>query len=523
MKKFKLYWQLESTDCGPACLQMICAFYGRDVPQQYIKDKLSISRIGLTIRDVKTRASELGFSGVIAKATVTQINKITFPVILHWNGNHFVVLYKIVRHVDGAYSYYIADPSSGKIKFTGEEFERNWCMAGDDSGIVLMLKPTDRFYGADFPRQKNDWHLAKSLLLKYLPSKKKVLFAVLLMGISMACSWMVPFIYQSIIDKGVVVGNKSVIIKLFLVQLSFFIGYVLSNTFSSYIISKINLKVGIDYVGELLDKIMRLPMKYFDTRLNTEFIQRLDDFSRIRSFLADNLINLLYYIVNAVVYFLLLAYYNWNAVIMFTVMSAVVMVWDLHFIHERKFIDYSLFTENARNRNLLYEIINNMPDVKVNNAQQAQRWKWEKNQSRINGLMLKQMTLNYKQNVGRNTMNRLRDILIICYCCIVTVQGDLSIGVLVSVSYILGQLGTPVEQLQSLVTQYQMFKVSLSRLSEVQRKEDEPGDGEGGDYSLKTGIAIKDVTFKYEGSRRQEIWDWITARVTLSHSWIVMI
>lgn len=246
---------------------------------------------------------------------------------------------------------------------------------------------------------------------------------------------------------------------------------------------------------------MRLPIKYFDTRLNTEFIQRLDDFNRVRSFLTDNLINTAFYLINAIVYFILLSIYSIDAVLIFITMSIVVCLWDMYFIHERKFIDYSLFTEKSRNRNLLYEIINNMPDIKINNAQKFETKKWEENQDHINSLILRQMSLNYKQNVGRNTMNRLRDIVIICFCCIITINGDLTLGVLMSISYILGQLGGPIGQIQSLITQYQMFKVSISRLSEVQRKENEQqSDQEIQINKFRHEIKLSEVSFKYEGS-----------------------
>ena len=287
----------------------------------------------------------------------------------------------------------------------------------------------------------------------------------------------------------------------FFCSIVFFIGYTISNTLSSIILCKVNLSVGIEYVGELLWKIMRLPLKFFDTRLNTEFIQRLDDFNRVRSFLTDDLINTVFYLINAIVYFILLSIYSIDAVLIFITISIVVCLWDMYFIHERKFIDYSLFTEKSRNRNLLYEIINNMPDIKINNAQTAEANKWAENQSHINGLILRQMSVNYKQNVGRNTMNRLRDIVIICYCCIITINGDLTLGVLMSISYILGQLGGPIGQIQSLITQYQMFKVSMARLSEVQRKENEQqGAQEMQIDKFRHEILFSEVSFKYEGS-----------------------
>ena len=497
---------MESTDCGAVCLQMLCAFYGKPISLQYIKEGLSISRIGITIRDVKTRATELGLNTIVAKATLQQIVKMQSPVILHWNNNHFVVLYKVKKERGDTYSYYIADPANGKIKFTEKEIKRYWLEEKED-GIVILTQPTIFFYETSFPKQKNDWSIAVSLLKKYVTSKTKIYKSLVLLIISMLCSWMIPYLYQSIIDKGVVEKNLHTILRLSLVQLSFFLGYILSNTFSSIILSKVNFNIGIEYVGELLEKIMRLPMKCFDTKLNTEFIQRLDDFNRIRFFLTENVINIVYYLINAVVYFVLLSYYNWKAVIVFVVMSLIVFLWDSYFLHERKFIDYSLFNASAKNRNLLYELVNNMPDIKINNAQKKENIKWQQNQKYINDLMIRQMSLNYKQNVGRNTINRLRDIAILCYCCIIAINGDITIGMLMSISYLLGQLGGPIEQIQNLVTQYQMFKVHLARLSEVQQKEEETVNASKEIEMIKYGIAIKNITFKYEGSFNTNIFE----------------
>ena len=498
---------MESTDCGPACLQMVCAFYGKSVSLQYIKDCMSISRIGVTVRDLKDRASDLGFNTVVAKAKLFQLNRILSPVILHWNNSHFVLLYKIRKNRNNTYSYYIADPSHGKIKFSQEEFARNW-LSAKEYGLVLFLSPTEKFYNLKIQKQKNDWGIAISLLKKYVPAKMKVSKAIIFLIFSMACSWVIPYLYQFIIDNGVANKDSNLVLRLFFVQLSFFIGYTISNTLSSIILCKVNLSVGIEYVGELLWKIMRLPLKFFDTRLNTEYIQRLDDFNRVRSFLTDDLINTVFYLINAIVYFILLSIYSIDAVLIFISISIVVCLWDMYFIHERKFIDYSLFTEKSRNRNLLYEIINNMPDIKINNAQTAEANKWVENQSHINDLILRQMSVNYKQNVGRNTMNRLRDIFIICYCCIITINGDLTLGVLMSISYILGQLGGPNGQIQSLITQYQMFKVSMARLSEVQRKENEQqGAKEMQIDKFSHEILFSEVSFKYEGSFSPNIFE----------------
>ena len=247
---------------------------------------------------------------------------------------------------------------------------------------------------------------------------------------------------------------------------------------------------------------MKLPMKFFDTKLNTELIQRLDDFNRIRSFLTENLINIVYYFVNVIVYLSLLFYYDHVSVIIFTTVSSIAFLWDSFFLHERKFIDYSLFMGTAKNRNQLYELVNNMADIKINNAQDNELSKWIKNQNYINTLMIRQMFLNYKQNVGRNTINRLRDIIILWYCCVITINDEITIGILMSISYLLGQLGGPIERFQNLLVQYQMFKVSLTRLSEVQQKEEEiiTTTNNSEIKTIKQGVIVENISFKYEGS-----------------------
>lgn len=500
MKRIKTYWQMESTDCGPACLQMICAYYGRSVSLQYIKDGMSISRIGVTVRDISDSAERLGIGAVVATAELSKLEKIKDPVIIHWNNNHFVLLYRVRKNSKNELVYYVADPSNGKMKFSQEEFSLNWLM-GKQCGLVIFLKPTETFYEFVFPKDKKDFSIVFSLFKKYIPSRKQISLSLILLILSMFCSWVIPYLYQIIIDDGVSAGNISLVWKLFLVQLAFFIGYTMSSSFSSFLLSRVNLNVGIEYVSELLYKIMKLPMKCFETKLNTEFIQRLDDFNRIRTFLTDNLISIIYYLINAIVYFILLSYYSWEAVIIFAIMSLIVSTWEMYFLRERKFLDYSLFIENAKSRNQLYEIINNMPDIKINNAQKPEMKKWENKQEHINSLVLRQMVINFKQNAGRNTVNRLRDIVIICYCCIIAITGDLTVGVLMSISYILGQLGGPVGQIQSFVTQYQMFRVSLSRLAEVQRKKDEFYGSENQKLcNLNNKIELAGVCFKYEGS-----------------------
>lgn len=504
-RRFKVFWQSESTDCGPACLQMVCNYWGKPHSLQYIKGGISISRIGVTIGDIKRRSEELGFNTVVVKATIKQLQEIPFPMILHWRNTHFVVLYN-VHHKRSRTEFSIADPSIGKIKFQETEFVKSW-LSGDSKGIAIILKPSESFFNQKLEVEKTDWSIARTILKKYRTQKLNVAISLTLLVLSMFLGWMIPYFYQLVIDKGVIEKNISVTWQLFLAQLCFFVGYVFSNTFSSLVMSKVNFSVSVEYIEELLRKLMHLPIRYFDTRLNTEFMQRFDDFNSVRSFFTDNLINLGFSLINVFVYLAFLAYYSMFATMAFLIISSIGIIWNAYFLHERRFIDYSLFVEQASNRNLMYEILNGMPDIKINNAQYKRTQVWKTNQRLINGMMMRQLNLNFKQNGGVQLINKLRDIAILCFCGILTIQGDLTLGVMMSVSYILGQLVTPISQFQSLANSIQQVRIAINRLSEILSEKEENSDGTSVSEQLNYTIVFDSVSFKYEGSFSPDIFE----------------
>jgi ATP-binding cassette subfamily B protein len=403
MKGFKVLRQLEMTDCGPACIQMICLHYGKRHSLDFIKRDISISRIGVTVVDVKDACERLGLETVVAQGTVSQLTKAPLPVILHWRGNHFVVLYHVGRRRKGNI-YYIADPSYGKIRFNERDFVRHW-YGEDGRGFAVFTSPSQAFRQCNEVNEKQDFSVLKNFFSKFKKQKIKLLLALFCMLIAAGCNWVIPVLYQKVIDYGVIGQNLNVVWQLFLAQLSFFIGHMLSNSFSSILLLKLNFYVGIEYVAELLGKMIRLPIKYFDTRLNTDFIQRLDDYQRLQSILTYNAIDQIFAVINIVVCSLLLARYSVTSLVLFFVISILSFVWNLYFLRERKFLDYSRFTEQARNRNILYELINGMPDIKVNNAQETRVRVWMDNQNHINEITMKSLMLNYKQMVGSSTIS----------------------------------------------------------------------------------------------------------------------
>lgn len=334
-----------------------------------------MSRIGVTARDILQRGQELGFKTVAAKCTASTLTMLEEPAIIHWRNSHFVVLYSVTEH-RGKHTFHIADPSNGLINFDADDFDSNF-LYGKPEGICLILHPTQAFF--DLPVQQDDYDtvVAKNLFFKFWKYRKHLLTSILLMLLSVGCSWMLPFLYQKIIDSGVMSGNLTVVFNVLFIQLCFFAGYMFSNIFGGYLLSKISFSLSLDYVRELLLKMLALPVKYFDTHLNSEFIQRLDDSTRLRGFLTNNLVDLFLSGVNLIVFGILLIAFSPTSFIIFLIFSFVVILWNHHYLFQRKFIDYSLFAEQAYNKNTLNEMVMGMADIKANNAQEARLETWE--------------------------------------------------------------------------------------------------------------------------------------------------
>ncbi len=497
--KFPLFWRAEPTDCGPACLQMLCHYYGRRHSQRFIKDKIDISRIGVTVGDLLRCSKELGFDSVAAKMSLDQAAKLEIPVILHWKSIHFVVLYKIRQTKNGPV-FWIADPANGKIAFKEKDFA-DCFISEDGKGVAIIPYPTAEFHKSAESADEDSNDVIRNIVHKIFRQRGAIIASILLTAFSMVCSWMLPYLYQSIIDNGVLTGNTGYIVTFLSIQIAFFIGYLLSNVAGSYILSRLNFRLSIVFIRDLLNKVMRLPLKYFETHLSGEFLQRLDDFNRLRVFLTDQIIGMLFSILNLLLFGSLLCYFSPVAFCLFVVFAVLSFLWGSYFIKERKFIDYTLFSLQAKNRNLLYDIMSGMADIKINNAHKYHLDIWEDNQSQINDLQFRQLKLNYKMNTGRLSFNQLQSIIILGGCCIFAANSNLSLGVLMSISYVLGQLTGPVNSLQDFRFQIQNARISADRLYELQRKENESeSDDTAGKLPAFGNIRLENVCFKYPGS-----------------------
>lgn len=496
---------------------MACRAYGRCQSLQYVKSLCDLSRLGITLADVNKCCEDVGFRTVVVKGKAAQLDKAPLPAILHWNNSHFVVLADIVFDRQGNRTYVIADPAYGKVKCDQEVFEKNW-HGEDGEGAAVVMTPSEKFDEIPEHRERQDYTVARQLAAKFSRNKAKIAGAVALTLLAAGCNWVMPVIYQKVIDNGVLAGNISMVGKLFLTQLAFFIGYMISSNFSSIVLMKLNFRIGVEHLSELMAKIIRLPVKYFDTRLNTDFMQRLDDQSRLQTFLSYRMIETSLDIVNLIVFACLLAYYNSTALWVFMALSAAAFGWNLHYLRDRKYIDYASFAERADNRNIVNELIYGMPEIKINNAQKTQIGRWRKNLDRINLLTLRSYMLNYKQLIGTSLINNIKDMAIIMMCAYFVIKGEMTLGVLMSVSYVLGQLSGPVSRLQSTIQDAQDAKMSMDRLGEIESKEEETTEGQRKNFMFDRAITFDRVDFKYPGRFCPKIFNGLSLQIKKGHT-----
>ena len=492
---FPFFAQLEANDCGPACIQMIAAYYKKRIPLEQIKDICGISRLGITTLDMIECLKQIGFRTAVVSISLNELQQMPLPAILHWRKEHFVVIHKIENH-----KYHIADPTYGRIKLSEEQFIQSW-MGNRQVGIAIPMSPTkdlEAFVVKGNAYKKNTNKKILNLFYTiYKRNSKSVTIASLLLLISIILNWAMPIILQKIIDNGVMLQNMGVVWKLMLLQLCFFCGYTISDSFSSILLTKINFNESVKYLSEYLYKLVKLPISFFDTRLNTDLIQRMEDQERVQTFLTYHFLDLFFAFINLLVFSTILIYFSASIFCIFLILSVLSILWTLLFLHKRKKLDYNRFYIASQNRNNIYEMIFGMPEIKINNAHNVRISKWSNLQKKMNGISLKGLYLNFYQLIGSSFINRLRDIFITGLCAYFVIYENMTLGVMMTISYVLGQLSAPITQLIQFTQTFQDAVNSLDRLNEIQQKKEENNDTKISISTLQSGFSIEHISFKY--------------------------
>lgn len=514
---FPHYRQLDTMDCGPTCVRIIAAYYGKNYSLQVLREKSHISREGVSMLGISDAAEAIGFRTTGVKITWEQlVEEANLPCIVHWNQNHFVVVYKIKKHKKGYYVY-VSDPAQGLLKYDMKAFLKSWQIKdlknNQTYGVALLLEPTPYFY------EENDGE-AKALnfnfLFKYLrPYKNYIAQLLLAMLTGSVISLIMPFLTQSVVDTGIGNNDLNFVVVILIAQVMLVLGQTANNLIRSWLMMHMTSRISISLISDFLNKLMKLPISFFDSKMVGDIMQRIGDHSRIQDFMTGTLLSIVMAIVNFVIYGGIMVAYNSSILIVFLVGSTLYALWVLLFLRHRRKLDYMRFQEASANQSNMVQLINGMQDIKLNNCEKQKRWEWERIQTKLYKIRVKGLILGQTQSVGGLFIDQTKNVIISFIATRSVIYGDITLGMMMAIQYVIGQLNGPISQFIGLIQATQDAKISLERLNEIHEKEDEePLDNPKIHLIPKNSpIAFNDVVFQYDGPHSEKVLDHINLEI----------
>lgn len=507
--------QFDTMDCGPACVRMIASHFGRNFPLSYLRSLSQLTREGVSVAGIRHALSAIGIdSSSFEMSTEQLIADCPKPAILYWEQRHFVLLERMTRND----RFVICDPAYGRNKISQEEFERSWL--NGEKGVVIAVEPTDAFYQQT---EESNRHTFLDFAKKYiLPFKSQLLQSFLAMLVGMLLGLVAPFLAQAVVDQGIATKNLGLIFNILLAQIAIFVGQFIMNTIGSWVTLYMSTHISIGILRDYLAKLLRLPMSFFDTKSVGDYQQRLGDHSRLQSFMTGSSVETLFSLFSVPFYLCVIAFYSPKILGVFLLFTALSTGWMSYFFRRRKSLDYEQFAVSTQNQTKLYELVSGITDIKVNGYSDYKLAEWESLQQRQYAMSRKSLRLNQIQNTGFNIINQLRNIIITCWIAAEVVNGSLTLGMMMSISAIIGMVSGPLGQLISFLQQYQDAKISLERSQEVHlcdpednnMQTDVPGDspkdielyGVSFSYTGADGsMALSDVSFKIPAGKMTAI------------------
>ena len=515
-KSFPFYPQLDAKDCGPACIRMISKYYGKEYTISYLRELCNIGKQGVSVLGISNAADKLGFNTVALKASFDTLEKqIQLPCIAHWKQNHFIVVYRITKRY-----VYIADPDLGKQKTGRQAFLKYWVSGkenGEDFGVLIVLEPTTTFHNNTGPSPElSQAKTGLSYLLSHFKQHRKPLVNLLIgLVVSTLLQLIFPFLTQSIVDIGI--GNRDIsfVYLILFGQITIFVGETVISLVQSWTLLYIGTKVNTSIISDFLKKLMRKPLKFFDTKISGDLLQRIDDHKRIEEFLTNGTFRFVLSIFSFFVFTGLLIHYSLLIFAVFISGGAFYISWIYYFQKKRKHLDYNRFIELANNKSKLVEIINGMQEIKLQNAERQKRWEWQSIQARLFRVNVKYLTLEQFQRVGAQSINTLKNIISTFICTSLVIDNKMTLGEMLAVQFIVGELNVPLVNLLEFLNAYQDAQISIERIGEIHTSDAPSGKINNyisdDDSFVKDAVHIKNLSFKYEGTHYFHVLNNITA------------
>ena len=499
--------QQDAMDCGPSCLAMIVKYYGKDVSIEQLRKICSLGKDGVSLLGISKAAETIGLKTIGGRLSLnTLAHEIPLPCIVHWNQNHFVVVYKIKKHNKEKYTVYVADPGKGHVTYTKEEFCEHWISTknnGEEKGIALLLEPTEQFYAQNDTKAVPTQRRVK-FLWNYL-KKYKRFFTQLILGLLLGSllQLIFPFLTQAIVDTGI--GGKDIgfVWLVLLAEMMLLFSRTAIEFIRSKILLHISTRINISLISDFFIKLMKLPMKFFDTKLMGDLLQRIEDHRRVEQFLTSSSLSLLFSFFTFLVFGVVLAVYNLGIFFVFLMGTSLYAGWIILFLKKRRQLDYKYFEQAGRNRNVTYQLLGGMQEIKLQGCEQRKRWEWEDVQADLFKVNLQSLNLQQVQQAGSITINEVKNILITVLAATAVIHGNMTLGMMLAVQYIIGQLNSPVEQLIQFIYSWQDVSISLDRMNEIHTETNEENvERTRTAYTDKTteghSLTIKDLSFKYD-------------------------
>jgi len=468
LKRFPVEYQMDSQDCGPASLKIIAKYFGKFYSLQYLRDRCGITKEGVSLLDLSTGAESIGLRTLAIKCVMDDVvNSIPLPAIVFWKENHFVVVYG----TDKRYVY-VSDPAKGRIRYTHEQFKKGWCRKGEENGVLLAVEPTADF--KDSKAEKEQKRNSFSGILKYFfPFKKNFTLVFIIMLVVTLLQGVLPFISKAVIDVGIKTSDVNFINMVLFGNIAILLSVMIFNVLRDWILMHITSRVNIALISDYLIKLMKLPVTFFENKLLGDILQRAQDHERIRSFIMNNSLALIFSALTFVLFAVILLVYNAIIFYIFLAGSVLYVIWVLLFLSIRKKLDWEYFELISKNQSYWVETVSAIQDIKIYNYEKYRRWKWEEIQARLYHVNKKVLTVTNAQNLGAQFIESIKNMAIVFFCATAVIKGEITFGVMISTQFIIGMLNGPLIQFINFIVSGQYAKISFLRINEIRQLEDE--------------------------------------------------
>ncbi len=496
-KAFPCDRQMDKMDCGPACLKMVAKFYGKFYSLQYLRDKCGITKEGVSFLDLTHAAESIGLRTLSIKCSIDDLLlKVPLPVIIHWDNSHFIVAYKTNFKTN---EIYVSDPAKGYIKYSKNEFIKRWYRKEENLGVLMAIEPQADFYQREANEKIERQKTLENFWGYFKPYRKSFINLFIIMLLVTLLQGFLPFISKAVIDVGITTHDYNFINIVLIANIAIYISILLSNMVRDWILLHITSRVNISLISDYLIKLMLLPITFFENKTTGDILQRANDNDRIRSFIMNNSLNMIFSILTFLIFGIILLFYNAVIFIIFLTGSILYIMWVMGFLKLRKKLDWEYFELISQNQSYWVEIISGIQDIKINNYEKPKRWKWEKIQARLYKVNQRALNVTNLQNSGAQFINSIQNLCITFFCAKAVIKGEMTYGVMISTQFIIGMLNLPIFQFIQFIISFQFAKISFLRLNEIHQLKDEHEDVGTNPIVIPENkdLTVNNVSFQY--------------------------